>query len=98
MTTEKARPPEGVPRFVVPTEKSNEPLRECVREALNAYFAHFNNHAPTGLYQLVLQEVEPPLLETVMNHLGGNQTRAAEVLGISRSTLRKKLAQYDINS
>jgi len=98
MSTDKARSERGAPRFVVPTEKSSEPLRECVREAIDAYFSHFNGSAPSGLYQMVLQEVEQPLLESVMSHLGSNQTRAAEVLGISRGTLRKKLAQYDINS
>ena len=51
---------------------------------------------PTGLYDLVLQEVERPLLETVMHFTHGNQTRAAEVLGINRSTLRKKLRQYGL--
>ena len=84
-------------RFVVPQEKTREPLRECVREALDEYFSHLNGHAPIGLYDLVLQEVEQPLLETVMNHTGSNQTRAAAVLGISRSTLRKKLAQYGLS-
>ena len=46
---------------------------------------------------MVLAEVEPPLLETVMEYTKGNQTRAAEVLGISRSTLRKKLALYGLD-
>jgi Fis family transcriptional regulator len=97
MKAQQARVEEQMFRFVVPQEKTNEPLRECVREALDEYFTHLNGHAPIGLYDLVLQEVEQPLLETVMSHTGSNQTRAAEVLGISRSTLRKKLAQYGLN-
>ena len=96
MKTQQARSQESAIRFVVPQERSNEPLRECVREALNEYFSHLNGHPPAGLYDLVLREVEQPLLDTVMRHTGSNQTRAAEILGISRSTLRKKLAQYGI--
>ena len=44
-----------------------------------------------------MEEMERPLLHTVMEHTGGNQTRAAALLGISRSTLRKKLAQYGLD-
>ena len=74
-----------------------DPLRECVREALGNYFAHLNGHPVSNLYDLVLAEVEEPLLRTVLQHTGGNQTQAAALLGISRSTLRKKLAHYDID-
>lgn len=80
---------------VVKTHRS-DPLRECVREALSNYFAHLNGHPVSNLYDLVLAEVEGPLLRTVLEHTGGNQTQAAALLGISRSTLRKKLAHYDI--
>lgn len=96
MRTEKASKKASTSRLVVPQEKTNEPLRECVREALNEYFNHLNGHAPLGLYDMVIEEIEQPLLETVMYHTGSNQTRAAELLGISRSTLRKKLARYGI--
>lgn len=96
MIKEQVRPEERFTQFVVPQEKSNEPLRECVREALTEYFNHLNGHAPAALYDLVLQEVEQPLLSTVLQHTGGNQTKAADILGISRSTLRKKLAKYGI--
>ena len=74
-----------------------EPLRESVRAAMNNYFQHLNGYGTSDLYQMVLAEVEPPLLETVMEYTKGNQTRAAEVLGISRSTLRKKLALYGLD-
>jgi len=50
-----------------------------------------------NLYELLLSEVEKPLIETVLAHVQGNQTRAAEMLGINRGTLRKKMQQYDIN-
>jgi len=73
------------------------PLREQVRDAMQNYFQHLNGYPAADLYQMVLSEVEPPLLETVMEYTRGNQSRAAEVLGISRSTLRKKLATYGLN-
>lgn len=72
------------------------PLRQQVQTALQDYFRQLDGHAPSNLYKLVLQEVEPPLLETVMRYTGGNQTKAAEILGLNRSTLRKKLKQYDL--
>ncbi len=77
-------------------EHRSEPLRDCVREALENYFGHLDGHPATDLYRMVMTEVEQPLLVTVMRHAGGNQTRAAEMLGMNRGTLRKKLKQYDI--
>ncbi|MFA5529983.1 MAG: DNA-binding transcriptional regulator Fis [Thiohalomonadaceae bacterium] len=72
-------------------------LNGHVRAALERYFADLDGHAPDNLYALLLGEVERPLLETVLAHTGGNQTRAAEVLGINRGTLRKKLQQYGLD-
>ncbi len=77
-------------------QKDTEPLRECVRGALLGYLDQLNGHSASPLYQLVIREVEQPLFETVMEYTGGNQTRAAALLGISRSTLRKKLSLYSI--
>ena len=74
------------------------PLNGQVRKALEQYFADLDGHAPGGLYPMLLQEVERPLLEIVMDHAGGNQTRAAEILGINRGTLRKKLQEYGLNT
>ena len=72
-------------------------LAEHVRNALTRYMEELDGHHPSNLYQMVIEEVERPLLEIVMNHVGGNQTRAARCLGINRATLRKKLALYGIN-
>ncbi|MCB1867410.1 MAG: DNA-binding transcriptional regulator Fis [Gammaproteobacteria bacterium] len=83
--------------FTVAKNKTKEPLRECVRDALNSYFVKLDGHKTANLYQLVLAEVEQPLLETVMKQAEGNQTRAAALLGISRSTLRKKLTIYQLD-
>lgn len=84
-------------RFTVAKQKQQEPLRECVRDALNTYFQQLDGHSVSSLYQMVIAEVEQPLMETVMRHAEGNQTRAAAILGISRSTLRKKLAIYGLD-
>jgi Fis family transcriptional regulator, factor for inversion stimulation protein len=71
-------------------------LSDHVRKCVEDYFAHLNGHDSSGLYQLVLNEVEKPLLETALKHADFNQTKAAKVLGLSRSTLRKKLEHYGI--
>jgi Fis family transcriptional regulator len=76
--------------------RTRAPLRECVRDALEHYLTQLDGHPAAALYELVLQEVERPMLETVMEHVGGNQSRAAEVLGINRGTLRKKLRHYEL--
>ncbi len=68
-----------------------KPLRDNVKAALKNYLAQLNNEDPTELYELVLSEVEHPMLDMVMQYTRGNQTRAATMLGINRGTLRKKL-------
>lgn len=83
--------------LTVSHSKKSEPLRQCVSDAMNRYFNNLNGHGADNLYRLVMNEVEAPLLESVMKHTGGNQTLAASLLGISRSTLRKKLSQYDLD-
>lgn len=72
-------------------------LGEQVRTSLHDYFRQLDGDMPANLYRLVLTEVERPLLETVLHYTHGNQTRAAEVLGINRATLRKKLRQYELD-
>ena len=74
----------------------NKPLRDLTGEALRTYFRDLNGHKPSALYDLVLGEVEPPLFEAVLDYTRGNQSRAAEILGLNRATLRKKLKQYDL--
>ncbi len=82
--------------YTVVNNQKPEPLREAVRDALAHYFSQLDGTAPNDLYQLVMQQVEQPLFEAILNHTGGNQSKAAALLGISRSTLRKKLAHYEI--
>lgn len=72
-------------------------IGDCVRRNLNRYFRDLDGEAPHAIYDMVVRSVEKPMLEVVMKHAGQNQTVAAEMLGISRSTLRKKLAEYQIS-
>lgn len=75
----------------------NAILRDCVKSVLTNYINDLEGHTVDDLYQLVLAEVEAPLLETILGHTKGNQSKAAQMLGINRGTLRKKLKQYNIN-
>lgn len=71
-------------------------LRDSVETALQNYFAQLDGAPTTDVYQLVLSEVEAPLLEHVMEYTRNNQTKASEMLGLNRGTLRKKLKQYGL--
>ena len=94
MSFEETHSHSGEETFMVRKQQRAESLADCVRDALESYFEQLGDHDTCNLYQLVMEEMERPLLHTVMEHTRGNQTRAAALLGISRSTLRKKLARY----
>lgn len=72
------------------------PLREAVSEALDQYFQQLNGYDCYGLHQLVMREVEVPLIQAALDYADGNQTRAAQLLGINRGTLRRKLREYQL--
>jgi len=72
-------------------------LRESVEQAMKNYFAQLENEKPTDIYNLVLAEVEAPLMECVMAYTQSNQNKASQVLGLNRGTLRKKLKMYGLN-
>ena len=69
-------------------------LSECVARAVRRYLAHSGGDCAQDLYRLVLAEVEAPMLRETLRHTDGNLTRAAELLGITRATLRKKLTEH----
>ena len=75
---------------------SNE-LVDCVRRNLNRYFRDLDGETPHAIYEMVITSVELPMLEVVMKQAQGNQTVAAAMLGISRSTLRRKLAEHNLS-
>ncbi len=81
------------------TTKENAaiPLSVYVKQSIEIYFSQLSDHDAVGLHALVISEVEKPLLEAALAHSGHNQTKTAKVLGLSRSTLRKKLEFYGIS-
>lgn len=79
------------------TAPMNQSLRSSVRESLQSYFAQLDGQTPANLYGMVMAEVEKPLIEMVLKLTNGNQSKAAIILGISRGTLRKKMAIYAIH-
>lgn len=77
---------------------SKKPLKDEVRKAMNRYFNQLDQkNTPINVYNLVLKEVEPPLLNSVMKFCNNNQSKAARILGINRTTLRTKLKKYKIS-
>ena len=71
-------------------------LRDCLRTRLNEYFRQIDGQAPGDLYALVMAEIEAPLFEMVLAQTRGNISRAADMLGIHRATLRRKLSRYGL--
>ncbi len=68
-----------------------------VRKAMDDYFKDLDGEDPScAVYDMVMNCIEKPLIETVLHHAGGNQTRTAELLGMNRNTLRKKIQQHRI--
>ena len=75
---------------------SSRRIEDCVRDTLEQYFKDLNGTPPHALHDMLLQTVERPLLEVVMRHAEGNQSRAADWLGLNRSTLRRKLLDHKL--
>ena len=73
---------------------SRKQIDDCIRASVEQYFKDLRGAEPDDLHQLVIAAVERPLLDVVMRHADGNQSRAAEWLGINRNTLRRKLLDY----
>ena len=71
-------------------------IEECIRDSLEIYFKDLHGVEPAAMYQMILNVVEKPLLDVVLKHAEGNQSRAAEWLGINRNTLRRKLLGHKL--
>jgi Fis family transcriptional regulator len=77
-------------------KKTRPPFSVCVKRSLEQYIKDLNGTAPNDLYSMVLAQVEKPMLEIIMQRADNNQSRAAEMLGINRNTLRKKLRDHGL--
>ena len=74
----------------------NSELQDAVKRSLERYFKDMDGEQPTSIYDMVLKNVEKPMIEIVLGRAAGNQTLAATMLGIDRNTLRKKMQQLRI--
>ena len=72
-------------------------LYNAVKHSIRRYLYELDGTEPNEMYAMVLRQIELPLLEAVLEHTRGNQSRAAEYLGLNRGTLRKKLRIYDLD-
>jgi Fis family transcriptional regulator len=79
-----------------PITDTQRSLREMVKNSIEQYFENLGGHETINLYELVLKEVEVPLLTVVLEQTKNNQSKAAKILGLNRGTLRKKLKQCDL--
>ncbi|MEA5098472.1 MAG: helix-turn-helix domain-containing protein [Burkholderiaceae bacterium] len=75
---------------------SKEDIQHAVQKSLEAYFADLGDQIPSSIYDMMILTVERPVLEVVMARADGNQSHAADMLGINRNTLRKKLLQHGL--
>lgn len=89
------KPGHRASRHAEATERESE-LSATVRKLMRQYFKDLDGERPAGIYNMVIDCVEKPLLEVVLAHAQGNQTRAADILGINRNTLRKKLQEHGL--
>lgn len=94
--SETTQTPFTVATVAAPTQPAHQSLRKVVADSVKNYLNQLDGE-PVELYELVLSEIEHPLLEQVMVRTRGNQTRAAIWLGINRGTLRKKLKKYNMD-
>jgi Fis family transcriptional regulator len=75
---------------------SKRHIDECIRDSLETYFKDLRGAQPHDMFDMLMRVVEKPLLDVVMTHAEGNQSKAAEWLGINRNTLRRKLLEHKL--
>ena len=72
-------------------------LSHAVKHSIRRYLFELEGMQPSNMYDLVLKQIEQPLFEAILEHTKGNQSKAAEMLGLNRGTLRKKLRAYNLH-
>lgn len=85
-------------QFVDTNMDDQDSISSQVTQTLETYFGTLEDECPSDLYEMVLQQVEPSLLQFVLNKTDFNQTKTAEILGINRNTLRKKMLKYGLSN
>jgi Fis family transcriptional regulator len=75
---------------------TRKPIDDCIRSALEQYFEDLRGTEPHAVHDMIMAAVEKPMLDVVMAHAEGNQSKAAEWLGINRNTLRRKLRDHKL--
>ncbi|MGI9229957.1 MAG: helix-turn-helix domain-containing protein [Gammaproteobacteria bacterium] len=78
-------------------EETKQNLGECVEQALEKYFHDLDGHEATGLYELVIAQVERPLFEAMLTRYKGNISKTSRALGLNRATLRSRLRKYGLS-
>lgn len=78
-------------------QRKNACLSDNVRAAMERYFNDMDGHEPSNLHELIMSQVEKPLIESVMDNTRGNVSRAAQLLGLNRATLRTRLQKYGLD-
>jgi len=78
-------------------QNSNLSLQQAVKECVEQYFEDMHDQIPQDLYSLFLSQVEPPLIRVVLRKCRNNKSQAADILGMNRNTLRKKMNLYSID-
>ena len=81
---------------IQPNEEISQ-LSHAVKHSIRRYLYELDGAQPNNMYELVLKQIEQPLFEAILEHTKGNQSRAAELLGLNRGTLRKKLRSYNLH-
>jgi Fis family transcriptional regulator len=83
-----------IEKFAITENLDSTTLKQAVKDTLRNYFTNIGSEQPVDFYSILLEEIERPLLEALINYTHYNQVKMANILGISRGTLRKKLKQY----
>ncbi len=78
-------------------ENTSKCLGDNVRDAMAKYFKDMDGHEPNNLHELVMSQVEKPLIESVIDNSRGNVSRAAQLLGLNRGTLRNRMQKYGLD-
>ena len=93
MTSNNKVDPNTIPNHSMAKQR----ICDCVRDAMEAYFEELGDHPTTNLHELVMSQVERPLFESVLRHTNGNMTKASQILGMNRGTLRTRLKKYGLD-